>query len=425
MWPKQVAEFYKPVKRLGKGGFGDVWLGETVYGASAEKLDNLVAIKKVDTSTKVGEAYAAREITVLKELHHPNIVKLIKVFDSEKDDPSLTCSFIALSFAKGPTLEQVLKEGGAVGIPFARILSQQLVSTVAYLHNHALIHRDIKPDNIIITGAALQDDDLWDDGTKGEAAAYKKKWHIILIDFGFVRALCEEDIKTDVALYNIVKQQDIEHMAEVGKQNSTLNNEIVNSAMSLQGTESDRGRQKDRIDVSISHARVRDLSAVGNRNYAAPEIINGVHEKKDNSLRGRKRRQSLTDFVSNYGMDADAFSLGMVLRYALTGVPPGNDVRDYIAMKNNKFLKVLITIGKKIKKKNGKNVKGKRKKKYRPSQACPKEATKLIVGLTLWNAAKRTTVRAAQFHPWLLENDDSKKLEDKQWSPVTFLSVEV
>jgi len=431
MWPKQVEDFYKPVKPLGKGGFGDVWLGKAVDGAPEKTpggLDELVAIKKVDTSNKAGEAYAAREIIILQELNHPNIVKLLKVFDVEKSNQSLGYSFIALSFAKGPTLEKVLNEGGAVGIPMARVLSRQLVFTIAYLHSHAVIHRDIKPDNIIITGATLKDDDLWDDGEIGEAAAKKNKWHIILIDFGFVRALSAEDTNKDIALHNTIEQKDIEHMNEVGKQSSTLNNELINNAMSLDGSNSSRGRKKERtLDVSISHARVRDLSAIGNRNYAAPEIINGVHKKKDRSVRGRKRRQSIADFVSNYGMDADAFSLGMVLRYALTGVSPGHDVREFIAMKNNFFLKIMSKIKKKIKKK-GKDDKVKRKKKYRLSQACPKEATKLVVGLTLWDPKKRTTVRAARFYPWLHESEDfidSKECEEMKKAQVTFLDVDV
>jgi len=49
MWPKQVEDFYKPVKPLGKGGFGDVWLGKAVDGAPEKTpggLDELVAIKK-------------------------------------------------------------------------------------------------------------------------------------------------------------------------------------------------------------------------------------------------------------------------------------------------------------------------------------------------------------------------------------------
>ena len=154
-----------------------------------------------------------------------------------------------------------------------------------------------------------------------------------------------------------------------------------------------RGRsttRPDNLNASISHAKIRNLSALGNRNYAAPEILERAKEKRsilDSSLskRGKNKKKSeeaLTKFVSDYGMDADAYSLGMVLRYALTGVPPGNNVQEYISLKNNVVLKHLKALAAVLKR--GKGKKKKRKKKYRLSNNCPKEATLLVRGLTLW-----------------------------------------
>lgn len=425
-----------------------MWLGEAVEGTSDSKLVGskdeeldvkFVAIKKVDTSTKIGKAYADREISILKKIEHPHIVKLIKVFDVKQEaTDTRSCSFIALSYAKGPTLERILDVGGAVGIPFAQVLSRQLISAVAYLHSNACIHRDLKPDNVIVTGSSIHDDALWDDGNLGTEAAEKGKWHIILVDFGFIRALTKDDIATDIALNKTLNDgdnEDIKHASEMAEYDEDHDN-YMNYSMDMDESshKNQRGRsaKREELDKSVSHAKVRDLSALGNRNYAAPEILNGAHEKRNildisgGSKSGRdkrKRKEALAKFVADYGMDADAYSLGMVLRFALTGVPPGNDVREYIALRNNIVLKAFRAFSKKLKRDKG--AKKKRKKKFRLSNQCPDEATLLVRGLTLWNPKNRTTVRAATAYPWVRDapGGDLEKMVDRK--AVKFLDADI
>ena len=59
---------------------------------------------------------------------------------------------IALSYAKGPTVESLLQHGGALSNVFGRVILAQAVDTVAYMHYRGVLHRDIKPDNIMVTG---------------------------------------------------------------------------------------------------------------------------------------------------------------------------------------------------------------------------------------------------------------------------------
>ena len=445
MWPSEVRDLYEPVKPLGKGGFGDVWLGRPVMQEQSMKIvegtpkgNNCVgevAIKKVDTSTDVGKGYADREIKILQKLDHPNIVKLVTVFKLADNEDVNPCSYIALSYAKGPTLEKILNVGGAVGVPLARQLSQELISAVAYMHNHAVIHRDLKPDNVIITGSTLYDDAIWDDDSLGEKAVKEKKWHVILVDFGFVRALQPDDVGEHIALAKLVHNNDINdrQTAEELAEFDVDHNEYMNQPIEMQSkNNSERGRSRDNsMNKSISHKKVRDLSALGNRNYAAPEILKGVHSKlmKSNSGRGQRKAQakqrSLAEFVSNYGMDADAYSLGATLRYALTGVPPGNDVNEYIAFKNNIFVNILKSLGSCFGSKKSKS-RLKRDMKYRKSEQCPKEATLLVRGLTHWDPAKRTTVRAAQFYPWITGSEEmTEDQKQRMKKKVVFLDIEL
>lgn len=158
-WPATALKAYEPIRPLAKGGFGSVYLARKrdVPEGSNANFDTTVAMKLVSrgasaSRTRSEAGYAKREVQILSELKHPHIIRLVDVFyDDEKkggdsnssSDPVPRC--FALSLARGPTLELMLKEGGALGLPMAREITTQLVDTIAYLHGRAVIHRDIKP----------------------------------------------------------------------------------------------------------------------------------------------------------------------------------------------------------------------------------------------------------------------------------------
>jgi serine/threonine protein kinase len=88
------------------------------------------------------------------------------------------------------------------------------------------------------------------------------------------------------------------------------------------------------------------MSAVGNDLYVAPEIINGVHDTSEHldsikvltSSSGHFMTdvtRTLSDHVAYYGLLVDSYSVGNVIRYCMTGVPPNCDVTDTIALDNN------------------------------------------------------------------------------------------
>ena len=172
-WSQEVQDKFIPIKSLGEGGFGSVWLAirkDDTYNddlttgtikedqeQKEENGDKLVAIKvvghphnqKINSFLQMAESgYFHREVSILKELSHPRIVKCLEVFEDFDEQSTCAPYTIVLEFCRGPTLEKLIKHGGALGIYFAQEVSSQLIDALSHLHGRAVIHRDIKPDNI-------------------------------------------------------------------------------------------------------------------------------------------------------------------------------------------------------------------------------------------------------------------------------------
>ena len=136
-WPKAVETKYVPTQVLGKGGFGCVYMAKEKCKSDTDTTA-YVAIKVVGT-----DGYAKRESSILSELtkySHPNIVKLLGCYEPTAGDNDVkTC--LVISLARGPTLKYILEKGGALSCNISKTISQQLLSAVAFLHGHAVIHR--------------------------------------------------------------------------------------------------------------------------------------------------------------------------------------------------------------------------------------------------------------------------------------------
>jgi hypothetical protein len=118
--------------------------------------------KNKDKTRRQQLTYAHREIDILRELSHPNIMTVIASWDVPEQqeqaavtgssaspvfDSSSTIAVMALTYYKGPTVESLLQYGGALSNKFGRVVIAQVMDAVAYLHYKAVVHRDIKPDN--------------------------------------------------------------------------------------------------------------------------------------------------------------------------------------------------------------------------------------------------------------------------------------
>ena len=156
-WPELAERMYERVEVLGRGSFGVVWMARRVTKPEDEFDDEYVALKNILIKEEKGRVYAQREIAILQELHHPNVIRLIRAFPVFRSSSQL----VALQMARGPNLQYLVTKRGALGLPLSRLVARHLIAAVSYLHGRAVIHRDIKPTNCILENTQLAAQDIY------------------------------------------------------------------------------------------------------------------------------------------------------------------------------------------------------------------------------------------------------------------------
>jgi serine/threonine protein kinase len=129
---------YRLVKLLGKGGFAEVYLGQHVRLASKQAAIKILHLFDVDIKKFQQEAETTEQLV------HPHIVRLLD-FDIERGTP-----FLVLDFAPGGSLRTRHPKGSIV--PLARVgeYLKEIAPALQYAHDKHILHRDIKPDNMLI-----------------------------------------------------------------------------------------------------------------------------------------------------------------------------------------------------------------------------------------------------------------------------------
>ena len=149
---RALAGEYSLERELGRGGMGVVYLAREV------QLERLVAIKVLNPGLAAsGEARERflREARTAANLSHPNIVPIHRVGESHG------FVFFVMTFIDGETLGARIREKGPLNANAAAKLLRETAWALGHAHDHDVIHRDVKPDNILIerdTGRALVTD---------------------------------------------------------------------------------------------------------------------------------------------------------------------------------------------------------------------------------------------------------------------------
>jgi tRNA A-37 threonylcarbamoyl transferase component Bud32 len=170
--PRRSAVTLAPGTRLGYGGRyrieGEIGSGgaATVFAGHDARHDRRVAIKvlRQEISETISPERFAQEIKLLAKLQHPNILPL---FDSGEIGPTL---FSVTPYVEGESVRQRLDRAGRWRAGDAVRLMREVADALAYAHDEGVVHRDVKPENILISNE-----------------------HALLADFGIARTLATRD----------------------------------------------------------------------------------------------------------------------------------------------------------------------------------------------------------------------------------------
>src|SRR5437660_3627428 len=128
-------------RKLGSGGMADVYLAED------QELGRRVALKLLNERHAADEQFVERfrrEAQSAAGLSHPNIVS---IFDRGRAEGTY---YIAMEYLDGRTLKELLVRNGPTPIPIAIDYARQIIGAISFAHRNGIVHRDIKPHNIVV-----------------------------------------------------------------------------------------------------------------------------------------------------------------------------------------------------------------------------------------------------------------------------------
>ena len=171
-----LGDRYQLGAMIGTGGMADV------YSAEDQRLHREVAVKILRSDLARDPSFVTRfnkEALAVAALNHPGIVS---VYDSGKEDtPSGAMPYIVMEYVEGQTLRDIMHKGERFPLQRAVEIVEGILNALAYSHKNGIVHRDIKPGNIMITET-------------GE---------VKVMDFGIARALADAGA-TLTSTWNIV-----------------------------------------------------------------------------------------------------------------------------------------------------------------------------------------------------------------------------
>jgi serine/threonine protein kinase len=156
---RALGSSYRVVRLVGRGGFAEV------YEVVDTPLQRRLAVKMLRSDLPWGPATLSRfkqEARAIARLNHPNIVPIHFVGEGEG------LVFYAMPYLEGRTVAEILRAEGPLGVDRAVAIVEPVLDALQHAHQHGLVHRDVKPDNILIESGSARP---------------------LLVDFGIVKCL--------------------------------------------------------------------------------------------------------------------------------------------------------------------------------------------------------------------------------------------
>ncbi|XP_024540198.1 serine/threonine-protein kinase TIO isoform X1 [Selaginella moellendorffii] len=182
-------ENYHVIELVGEGSFGKVYKGRRKFTGQTVAMKFILKHGKSDKDIE----NLRQEIEILRQLKHENIIEMLDAFES----PQEFC--VVTEFAQGELFE-ILEDDKCLPEAQVQAIAKQLVRALHYLHSHRIIHRDMKPQNILIGAGGI----------------------VKLCDFGFARAMsCNTMVLRSIKgtpLYmapELVREQPYNHTADL------------------------------------------------------------------------------------------------------------------------------------------------------------------------------------------------------------------
>ena len=136
-----LAGAYTLEEELGGGGMSRVFVAqETALGRRV-----VIKVLPPELGAQVNLERFRREIQLAAKLQHPNIVPVLNAGDTDG------LPFYTMPFIDGESLRSRITREGALPIPDIVRILRDVLSALAYAHEHGVVHRDIKPDNVLLS----------------------------------------------------------------------------------------------------------------------------------------------------------------------------------------------------------------------------------------------------------------------------------